>query len=105
MKIFQNSEFKSFPWLRYLDKIFGVWTQGSQKLKELFNCINSLYSTIKLPMDCSKTEINFLGITVTKVSKTLETDLYCKPTDMYQYLHNQSCHVMCKNDLLHTDRL
>ena len=56
-------------------------------------------------MGCSATEINFLGVTVTKVGNKLETDLYCKPSDRHQYLHNQSCHVMCKNDLLHTDRL
>ena len=56
-------------------------------------------------MGCSATEINFLGVTVTKIGNKLETDLYCKPSDRHQYLHNQSCHVMCKNDLLHTDRL
>ena len=56
-------------------------------------------------MGCSATEINFLGVTVTKVDNKLETDLYRKPSDTHQYLYNQSCHVMCKNDLLHTDRL
>ena len=56
-------------------------------------------------MGSSATKINFLGVTVTKVDNKLETDLYCKPSDTHQYLHNQSCHVMCKNDLLHTDRL
>ena len=43
-------------------------------------------------MDYSTTEINFLGVTVTKVGNKLETDLYCKPTDTHQYLHAQSCH-------------
>ena len=62
------------------------------KLKELFNCINSLHPTIKFTMDYSTTEINFLGVTVTKVGNKLETDLYCKPTDTHQYLHAQSCH-------------
>ena len=47
-------------------------------------------------MDCSTTEIDFLGVAVTKVGNKLETDLYCKPTDTHQYLRNQSCHVMCK---------
>ena len=92
-------------WLRYLDEIFCIWTQGSQNLNELFNCINSLHPTIKFTMDYSTTEINFLGVTVTKVGNKLETDLYRKPSDTHQYLYNQSCHVMCKNDLLHTDRL
>ena len=43
-------------------------------------------------MDYSATEINFLGVTVTKVGNKLETDLYCKPTDTHQYLDAQSCH-------------
>ena len=36
-RIFQNSEFKPFLWLRYLDEIFGVSIQGFQKSNELFN--------------------------------------------------------------------
>ena len=46
---------------------------------------NQIYST---------TEMKFLGVTVTKDGKKLETDLYSKPTDSHQYLHNQSCHAM-----------
>ena len=90
--IFQNSEFKPFLWLRYLDDIFGIWTQGSQKLNELCNCINSLHQTIKFTMDYSITEFNFLGVTVTKFGGKLETYLSCKPTNTHQYLHAQSCH-------------
>ena len=90
-RIIQNSEFKPFLWLRYLDKIFCIWIQGSQKLNEVFNCINSLHPTIKFTMDYSTTEINFLDVTVTKVVNKLETDLYSKPTDTHQYLHTESC--------------
>ena len=79
-------------WLLYLDDIFCKWTQVSQNLNELFNCINSPHPTIKFTMDYSTTEINFLGVTVTKVCNKLETDLYCKPNDTHQHLHAQSCH-------------
>ena len=91
-RIFQNSEFKPFLWLRYLDEFLGIWTQGSQKLNELFNRINSLYPTIKFTLDYSITEINVLGVTVVKVGNKLETDVYCKPTNTHQYLNAQSCH-------------
>ena len=37
-------------------------------------------------------EIIFLGVTATKFSKKLETNLYCKPTNTQQYLHAQSRH-------------
>ena len=43
-------------------------------------------------MDYSRTEVNFLGVTVTKVGNKLEIDLYCKSADTQQYLHEQSCH-------------
>ena len=110
-RIFQNSEFQPFWWLRYLDEILGIWTQGSQKLNELFNCIYNLHLTVKFSMDYSTTEIDFSGITVAKVGNKLETDLCCKPTDKHQYLHNHVTNmhnhvtVMCTNDLLYTDKL
>ena len=63
---------------------------GSQKLKELFNCINILHSRINFAMDYSTTEMNFIGVTVTKVGNKLETDLFCKSTNTHQYLHAQS---------------
>ena len=66
-RIFQNSEFKPFLWLRYLDDIFCIWTQGSKKLSKFSNCINSLHPTIKFTMYYSATEIKFLDVTVTKV--------------------------------------
>ena len=86
---------KPFLWLRYLDEIFAIWTQGPQKLKEPFNCINSLHPTKKFIMDYSTTEIKFLGvnitpsniIAVTKAGNKLKTDLYCISTDTHQYLH------------------
>ena len=79
-------------WLRYVDEIFCIQTQGSPNLKELFNCINSLDLTIKLTMCYSATEINFLGVTVTNACNKLEKDLYYKPKDMHQHLHAQPCH-------------
>ena len=66
--------------------------QGSQKLKELFNCIKRLHWKIKFTMDYSTTETNFVGVTVTKVCNKFETDLYCKLTDTHQHLLAQSCH-------------
>ena len=63
----QNSEFEPFLWLRYLDEIFCIWTQGFHELKEFSNCISSLHTTIKFTMDYSATEINFLGVIVTNV--------------------------------------
>ena len=78
-------------------------TQGPQNLNKLFNCINSLHPTIKFAMDYSTIEINFLGITVTKVCNKLETDLYCTIRTT-TFMHNHAT-VMCIKYLLHEDRL
>ena len=103
--IFQNSEFKPYLWLQYFDEIFDIWTQDSQKSKELLNCINSLHPTVKFIMDYSAAKINFLGVTVTKVGNKLETDLYCNPTDTHQYLHLRSHHSNVYKRSIATDRL
>ena len=51
-------------------------------------------------MDYSTTEINFLGVAVTKVGNKLETDLFCKPNDMQQYPHAKLCHHnVCKRSI------
>ena len=53
-------------------------------------------------MDYSTTEINFLGVAVTKVGSKLETDLFCKPNDTQQYLHAKLRH---RNVYKRSDRL
>ena len=58
-RIFQNSEFECFLCSRYLDDIFRIWIQGSQKLNQVFNCINSLHPTMKFIMDYSTTIRNY----------------------------------------------
>ena len=100
---FQNSEFKPFFWLRYFDEIFDIWTRGSQKLQELFNCINSLHPTIKFTMDYSATEINFLGVTLTKVGNKLGIYNVNQLMRISTFMHNHVVTVMCIKDQLHTD--
>ena len=84
---------------------FFVYRSTFSKLNELLNCINSLHPTIKFTMDYSTTEINVLGVNVTKLCNKLETDLYCKPDNTHQHLHAQSCHRNVYKYLLHEDRL
>ena len=91
-KLFLNTEFTPFLWLRYLDDIFCIWTQGIDKLKEFFEKLNSFHPTIKFTMEHSLQKIDFLDVTVIKNGSTLETDLFCKKTDTHQYLHSKSCH-------------
>ena len=45
----------------------------------------------------SKTEINFLDITVFKVDNKLQVKVYVKPTDRQSYLHSKSEHLIRTN--------
>ena len=85
-RIFENSEYHPYLSLRFLDDIFCIWTDGLEKLIEFLKFLNAFYPTIKFTMDCSYEAINFLDFKVSEMNSTLETDLYCKDTDRYQYL-------------------
>ena len=39
-KIFSDTNVQPLLWLRYLDDIFGIWTDGLEKLKEFFSYLN-----------------------------------------------------------------
>ena len=54
--------------------------------------LNKKHPTIKFTAEWSKTQINFLDITVYVENGKIKTDLYVKPTDICQYLHSSSCH-------------
>ena len=54
-------------------------------------------------MDCSGTEINVLGVTITTLGNKLETNFFFKPNDTQQHLHAKLCHRNVY--LLHMDRL
>ena len=99
-KIYQKSEFKSCPWLRDIDDIFFVWKYGEGKLKSFIDNINKMQPTIKFTADWSKTSTNFLNVAVSITKGIIETDLYVKPTDSYQYLLSSSCHSFnCKKGI------
>ena len=90
--IFENSGYHPYLWLRFLDDMFCIWTDGLEKLQEFFKFLNAFHPTIKFATDFSYETINFLDVQVSKRNSTLETDLYCKDTDRHQYLHAKSCH-------------
>ena len=79
-------------WLRFLDDIFVIWTEGSDKLKVFVDYLNNLHPTIKFTCSHSLTNIPFLDVMVSLKDGLIETDLYTKPTDKHQYLLISSCH-------------
>ena len=64
-----------------------------ENLKIFLEALNCCHPTIKFTADYSKHNVNFLDVSVKKLSNRLITDVYIKPTDTHQHLHASSCHV------------
>ena len=76
-------------WLRFLDDIFCIWTDGKEKLNWFFEYLNEFHPTRKFTIEKSS------KIAVSKSNNKLPSDLYTKETDIYEYLHVKSCHRSC----------
>ena len=68
--------------------------------------LNKKHPTIKFTAEWSKTQINFLDVSVSLENGKIKTDLYVKPTDTHQYLHSSSCHPYhCKKRIPYSQTL
>ena len=68
--------------------------------------LNSAHRTIKFTWKWSYKEVEFLDVKVINDSGKLETDVYIKPTDSHQYLHQASCHPSsCKKGIPYAQAL
>ena len=86
---------KPLVWFRYIDDIFFVWTHGKESLDEFLTfCNNNQHGIIfeVTPDSVSTMSIPFLDVRVILKNGKLETDLYVKPTDKFQYLNFTSSH-------------
>ena len=89
----KSGEIKPYNlWWRYRDDIYDLWTQGTAKLLEFTDFINSLYPTIKFTLVYSEVSLNVLDLTLTLVDGLIQTDVYTKPTDNHLYLQRKSAH-------------
>ena len=105
-EILREVELKPYLWWRYIDNIFFIWEHGEEKLKEFIDVLNKKHPTIKFTVEWSKTQINFLDVTVYLENGKNKADLYVKPTDTHQYLHSSSCHPChCKKGIPYSERL
>ena len=91
-EMMSSFEVRPWVWYRYIDDIFFIWTHGEEKLSSFVDHMNSYHQTIKFTAEISKDSISYLDVLVSRNGRVLETDLYCKSTDTYQYLQKSSCH-------------
>ena len=95
----KNAPFQLHTWLRYIDDIFMIWTEGPDNLKIFIDYLNNIHSTIKFTSSHSSTNIPSLDVSVSLTNDgSISTDLYTKPTDKHQHLLYSSCHP------LHTEK-
>ena len=85
-------------WLRFIDDIFFIWTDGEDSLKEFlalcqkYSETKNMKSVIKFEISPSTKTINYLDVCITLYQQTLSTTVFSKPTDAYIYLNPKSCH-------------
>ena len=82
---------------RFLDDIFGVWPGTREELIQYQQFLNNLIPGIKVTFTVRDWVIEFLDTRVYKSIDssgkcTLQTKVYCKPTDTHQLLHRSSNH-------------
>ena len=91
-------------WIRIIDDIFAIWTQGIEKLQQFLTHINKFHPTIKFDCTYSHKTVNFLDTTIyINSNNKLESDLYIKPTDRTLLLHNNP--QSCKNSIIYSQAL
>ena len=86
----KGQRLKPMVWWRYIDDIFMIWEHGEKELKAFLEALNSCHPTIKFTAEYSKEKINFLDVSVRKVSNHLVTALTSNlpiPTNIYMLVH------------------
>ena len=67
--------------------------------------MNSYHQTITFTTERSMDSISYLGVLVSRNGRVFETDLFCKPTDIHQYLQKNSVTHGVSKMPFHKDRL
>uniref|UniRef100_A0A8C5Q3U3 Reverse transcriptase domain-containing protein n=1 Tax=Leptobrachium leishanense TaxID=445787 RepID=A0A8C5Q3U3_9ANUR len=77
---------------RYIDDLLIIWKGEEDSLKEFLNCINTNDWNIDLDSHYSKTQVNFLDLTVYVENGKIETKTFFKQVDTNCFIEKNSCH-------------
>ena len=91
-RLLSSSQVKPHTWLRFIDDIFILWTDGEESFKNFVSLANDFHHSIKFTSEHSPSSIPFLDVQVSLQENHITTDLYSKPTDTHQYIQWTSCH-------------
>ena len=104
--LLQQTTQKLTTWLRYIDDIFAVWPHGEENLQVFLTQKKLFHATIKFTAEWSRESVMFLDPRVICDGNRLVIDLYTKPTNTHQYLHQCSCHPShCKSSIAYSQVL
>ena len=87
----ENEHLKLWVWQRYIDDIFFVWIHVESELSKFLERLNSFDRHLKIILEYTKEEINYLDVTLKLNNNQFNTDLYYKTTGSHQYLPYNSC--------------
>jgi len=83
---------RPFFYRRYIDDIFILWTDTTEKLNNLICEINSSHPTIKVTTEISTKSVNYLDFTISSNNNNLQITTYFNPTNTFSYLPRDSHH-------------
>lgn len=107
---------KPLYFLRYLDDIWGIWTDSDEEFERFIHILDTHDSSIRLKYTSDYQSIDFLDTTVYKgpahrQGHTLDVKVYFKETDTHALLFKTSFHPkhtfrgLIKSQLLRFDRI
>ena len=77
---FLDSEIvKPWLWLRHIDDIFFIWTEGEDKLEGFLNRLSNFHPNLKFTHQKSKFSVNFLDVSVSIVDNNLKQIYFVNP--------------------------
>ena len=86
-------------WLRYRDDILLLYKGNQPELLNLMAKLNSIHEYFKFTMEISLQEVTYLDLKIFKGKRflscgILDTKVFTKPTETYQYLDRNSAHPL-----------
>ena len=90
---------KILKWLRYRDDILLLYNGTPRELEQLVNRMNEIHNFLKFTVEISDTELTYLDLKIFKgprfrTNGLLDTKIYTKPTETFQYLDRKSVHPL-----------
>ena len=83
---------KPLLYVRYVDDIFGLWTESQEELNEFWKAANNIHPRIQVDLRTSTSKLEFLDVLVNLNCGKIETTIFTKPSDKHMYLHSTSNH-------------